>query len=189
MAPPKLRRNIFRLVLLLLILTLIFNFANPLKILYPMPFQEQIFASAAEFNVDPYFLAALTKTESSFQPEAVSPVGARGLMQIMPETGDWIAEQMHLEFYNQEMLFDPDINIRMGAWYVADLEREFAGNKIMVLAAYNGGRSNVAQWLKERRISGHLTDIDSIPFPETRNFVGKVMLDYNIYVWIYRGNS
>jgi len=151
-----------------------------------MPFQEQIFSCAAESGLDPYYLAAIIKTESGFEPNAVSPKDARGLMQIMPDTGDWIAEQMSLESYSQELLFDPATNISMGAWYITNLETEFDGNRIIALAAYNGGRGNVNQWLDEQIISRDLTDIKGIPFSETRNFVDRVLTNYKIYLWLYK---
>ena len=151
-----------------------------------MPYREQIISSAKEFGIEPNYLAAIIKTESSFNSRAVSSEDARGLMQIMPETGVWIAHQLNLELYHEEQLFDPAVNIRMGAWYITDLEHEFSGNKIIALAAYNGGRGNVNQWLREDKISADLTDIDSIPFPETRNFVNKVLKNYKIYTWLYK---
>ncbi len=162
-----------------------FNFTSILKLFYPMPYSDQVFKYAAGSDIDPYYLTAIIKTESSFKPDAVSPKDARGLMQIMPETGEWIANQMDLYPYHQDLLFDPETNIRMGAWYIANLEDEFAGNRIIALAAYNGGRGNVTKWLREHKISGDLSSIGAIPFPETRNFVSKVLLNYKVYTWLY----
>jgi len=79
--------------------------------------------------------------------------------------------------------------IRLGAWYLANLENEFAGNSVIVLAAYNGGRGNVHKWLEEDKISGSARDIEMIPFPETKNFVRKVLWNYRIYKWLYSDND
>ncbi|SFR13965.1 soluble lytic murein transglycosylase [Desulfoscipio geothermicus DSM 3669] len=179
------RLNKFRFIFLLLLVASVLNFTSIMKIFYPLPYRDMIFEYSAKASIDPFFMAAVIKAESSFDPDAVSPKDARGLMQIMPETGQWIAQQINLHPFHPDLLFDPETNIRLGAWYIANLEDEFAGNKIMVLAAYNGGRGNVRKWLKENKISGGIGDIDAIPFPETKHFVKKVLWNYKIYTWIY----
>jgi len=183
------RLNKFRFTLFIVILIVAFNFTNIMKLFYPLPYRDQVFKYAAQEDIDPYFLTAIMKTESSFEPNAVSPKDARGLMQIMPDTGEWIAQQINLYPFHPDLLFDPETNIRMGAWYIANLEEEFAGNPIIALAAYNGGRGNVTKWLLEDKISGNFSDIAAIPFPETRNFVGKVLLNYKVYNWLYQGQG
>ncbi len=185
MTAHKRRLNKFRFTLFILLIVVIFNFTNIMKLLYPMPYSDKILKYAAMAEVNPYFLTAIMRTESSFDPDAVSPKDARGLMQIMPDTGEWIAKQIYLNPYHPDLLFDPETNIRLGAWYIANLEDEFAGNRIMVLAAYNGGRGNVRKWLEEDKISGGISDIAVIPFPETKNFVRKVLWNYKVYTWLY----
>lgn len=179
------RFNFFRLLLLFLILTVIFNYGNILKQFYPMPYQNTIIQYSTEAGIDPYLLTAIMKTESNFNPNAVSPKGARGLMQIMPETGEWIARQSGAGSFHPDMLFEPDTCISMSAWYIADLQEEFGDSMVMVLAAYNGGRGNVRNWVNEEKMSGHSSDIDNIPFPETKNFVRKVLWNYRMYNWLY----
>ncbi|AGL01107.1 soluble lytic murein transglycosylase-like protein [Desulfoscipio gibsoniae DSM 7213] len=185
MTARRRRLNKFRLILFILVVAVLFNLISIIKLFYPMPYSDKIFKYAARADIDPYFLTAIMKTESSFDPDAVSPKDARGLMQIMPETGEWIAQQINLYPYHPDLLYDPETNIRLGAWYIANLEDEFAGNRIMVLAAYNGGRGNVRKWLQEDKISGGISDIAVIPFPETRNFVHKVLWNYKVYTWLY----
>ncbi len=185
MTTHRRRLNKFRFILFILVLVAFFNFSNIMKLFYPMPYSDIVLKYADECNVDPYFLTAIIKTESSFDHNAVSPKGARGLMQIMPDTGEWIAKQIDLYPYYPDLLFDPATNIRMGAWYIASLEDEFAGNQLIALAAYNGGRGNVTKWLQEHKISGNFSDITTVPFPETRNFVSKVLLNYKVYTWLY----
>lgn len=185
MTARRRRLNKFRFIVFLLMLVVAFNFTNLVELYYPLHYSDHIFKYASANDIDPYFLIAIMKTESGFNPNAISPKGARGLMQIMPETGEWIADQINLYHYHPDLLFDPATNIRMGAWYIADLQDEFAGNKIIALAAYNGGRGNVIKWLQDDKISGTLSDIRAIPFPETRNFVSKVLWHYRVYTWLY----
>lgn len=154
--------------------------------LYPNPYQELITASAARHQVDPYLVLALIRNESHFNPNAESVEGALGLMQIMPETGAWIAAQMEREFESKSLL-DPAVNIEMGCWYLANLNEEFASDPVVVMAAYNGGRSNVREWLDTQTWTGERHTLDQIPFPETRTYVGRVLRDEQIYRRLYQG--
>lgn len=155
-----------------------------LQRLYPYPYRDLIQAAATRHQVDPDLVLALMRNESHFNPAAKSIQGALGLMQIMPETGAWIATQMELD-YEPELLLDPAINIEMGCWYLANLNREFAADPVVVLAAYNGGRANVREWLDTRTWTGERHTIDQIPFPETRIYVGRVLRDHQIYRRLY----
>lgn len=155
--------------------------------LYPLKYAEHIVTFATEQQLDPYLVAAVIHVESRFRPDSLSSKGARGLMQIMPDTGRWVAEQMGLTSFEPDDLFDPVINIRIGTWYLADLHRAFQGNPTLVLAAYNGGRGNVRRWIAsyEAGSSEGPMPWSEIPFPETRSFVQKVMVTYWIYKLFY----
>lgn len=152
---------------------------------YPLDYREILFQRAAQHELDPYLVAALIRAESKFRPQATSPRGARGLMQIMPETGQWVAAQLKLP-YSPELLYDPDYNIRIGCWYLRSLQREFGGDIVLALAAYNAGHSNVRLWLKEKRWTGERSQLEQIPFPETRLYVAQVLRDFERYQRIYR---
>jgi len=152
--------------------------------LYPLEYREILFLRAAERGLDPYLVAAVIRAESRFRPRAISAQGARGLMQIMPETGKWVAEQMEIPF-DPELLYDPDYNIRLGCWYLSNLLNEFDGNRVLALAAYNGGRNNVKQWLAEERWTGEAHTLEQIPFGETRHYVAVVLRDHKRYQWLY----
>lgn len=169
---------------LLLVLLLVFGAGRAARAFYPVFYQEIIFHYAREYNLDPYLIAAIIKTESNFNPRAVSPKGALGLMQVMPKTGQWVAEEMGQAVFDPEQLFDPETNIRFGAWYLADLSREFQGDPVLVLAAYNGGRSNVKKWLAGEGRT-RIKNIDRVPFPETRQFIRKVLWNYKVYKFLY----
>jgi len=136
---------------------------------------------ARGFRLDPALVYALTRLESNFDPEAVSPVGARGLMQIMPVTAQYIAGNPLL---GERRLKDPAVNLDLGQRYVAHLARDdVAGNNLIrVLASYNAGPGNVARWDAQMNTQDDpLLYIESIPFEETRNFVKHVLA----YAWRY----
>ncbi len=173
-----------RILFLLLILFLVFNAGRIAKAFYPFLYRDIIFHYAREYNIDPYLIAAIIKTESNFNPRAVSPKGALGLMQVMPQTGKWAAEAIGQADFNPEQLFNPEVNIRIGTWYLADLYREFQGNLVLALAAYNGGRGNVRKWLLQEGWS-RLNNVDQVPFPETRQFIRKVIWNYKVYKSLY----
>jgi len=175
-----------RVLFLFFLIFIIFNFDSIARLFYPFPYREETFYYASIYHVDPFLLAAVMKTESNFNKGAVSERGARGLMQIMPETGMWIAGQIGEPAFNPEQLFDPGTNIKLGTWYIADLEKEFNGDTVLLLAAYNGGRGNVKEWLEKKSLSSGKSSIEQIPFPETRLFVQKVLLYHHIYSYLYR---
>lgn len=151
---------------------------------YPLEYRTILFARAQESGLNPYLVAAVIRAESRFRPDAISQQGARGLMQIMPDTGEWAAKQLGLP-YNVDLLYDPDYNVRLGCWYLASLQEEFAGDIVLALAAYNGGRGNVEKWLNERQWTGEHHTLEQIPFAETRQYVKKVLRDVKRYEWIY----
>lgn len=156
-----------------------------LRWLYPLDHAAAIAGAAERHGLDPLLVAAVIRVESRFRPDATSSVGARGLMQILPETGRWIAARMGLKPFHPDDLFRPEVNIEVGTWYLAHLRAEFGGNLVAALAAYNGGRNNVRAWLDAGRWDGTVSRAASIPFPETRHFVRAVMRDWRIYRWIY----
>ncbi|MGE5379933.1 MAG: lytic transglycosylase domain-containing protein [Methylocystaceae bacterium] len=157
-----------------------------LTALYPLPHRELVIAAAEKYNVDPYLVFAIIRVESKFNQQAKSKAGATGLMQIMPNTGEWIAAKMGIKPYNTQMLTEPDCNIPMGTWYLANLNHEFDQRLPLVIAAYNAGRGNVRQWLVGETWDGTLENVDNIPYGETRQYVINVIKNYQIYQAIYR---
>lgn len=153
-----------------------------MRYIYPLKYEQSIVNHAKEYDVDPYLVASVIKVESNFSPKVVSKQGAIGLMQIMPKTAIWAAQQMGIEDFQIEKLQNPDLNIKIGTWYLSSLLREFDNNTILALAAYNGGRGNVAKWLAQGRMQ---QNEDDIPFPETRNFVMRVKRSYKWYRRLY----
>ena len=106
-------------------------------------------------------------------------------MQIMPETAYWIAYKLDEDPPTISELHESDRNIKYGIWYLSELEDEFFGNDVLALAAYNAGRGNVWNWMEEGDWQKNFSDIDSIPFLETRNYVKKVLACRNKYQKLY----
>lgn len=154
---------------------------------YPLRYHESVMRHAERHMLDPLLVTAMMRVESAFNRYAISPKGARGLMQIMPDTARWAAERMGLDDFDLEQLYDPETNIAIGVWYLSTLREQFDGDTVLALAAYNGGRANVLRWLREEAWSGEVETISDIPFPETRGYVQKVLQTYEWYRRIYRG--
>jgi len=155
-----------------------------LERLYPLAYGSAVNQCAAEHGLDPYLVAAVIRAESRFRPEVTSPQGARGLMQIMPETGRWVAEQMGLAF-DAAYLYEPEYNIQVGCWYLATLLRQYAQDPVLALAAYNGGMTNVDNWLNDQQWTGERHTLEQIPFSETRHYVAVVLRDQQRYRFLY----
>lgn len=183
------KRRKFKLIRLLMAVLLIYmavlNLPNFIRFLYPLEHKEAIIKYGQLHNIDPPLIAALIKTESNFEAQAESRKGAKGLMQITPSTGEWIAQTIGMKSFDKNMLFDPEINIRLGSWYIEHLTDYYKGSFDLVFAAYNGGRGNVDKWLKDKNYSLDGKTLDKIPFLETENFVKRLKKNYMIYKRIY----
>lgn len=155
------------------------------RLLYPLPYRDLIFAAAARHGLDPLLVAAVVRVESRFHPGAVSSVGARGLMQVLPGTGEWVAGRIGLEPFRADLLYDPEVNLAIGTWYLAYLQDEFGGRLPAALAAYNAGRETVRRWLAAGEWDGEARTLGRVPYPETRRFVRLVLRDYRIYRFLY----
>jgi soluble lytic murein transglycosylase len=144
-----------------------------LRIIFPLAYSDLIHKHATARNLDPYLVASLVLQESTFHPTIRSPANAYGLMQIIPPTGRRLARSLGLQF-RQSMLTTPETNVRLGTTYFANLVRQFGGAHL-ALAGYNAGEHRVVRWLAERRGFEQDEFIDDIPFPETQNYVKKVL--------------
>ena len=153
--------------------------------LYPFPYREAVEQYAEHYHVDRDLAVAVMKNESKFQTEARSHRGAVGLMQLMPETAEWIADQLEDGSFRIDQLHDPETNIRYGIWYLATLEREFGGNDVLAVAAYNAGHGVVLGWMQEHHWGNDFSDINAIPYEETRAYVRKVLKDREKYRILY----
>lgn len=156
---------------------------NAIDANYPMLYRDLIETRAAEYNLNAAFVSSIIRNESSFRSDAVSSVGARGLMQLMPETAQWIAHKLNYTGYTFEMMFDPGSNITFGCWYLRYLSNLFGGDPVCVACAYHAGQGEIASWLSDPSISpdGTTLTVDLLPEGPTRQYAGRVTRDYGIY--------
>lgn len=152
---------------------------------YPLQYDYMVRQYSYENQVDPALVASVILVESKFDRQASSHRGAVGLMQIMPDTAAWIAEEMELPGYSPEQLGDVHLNIQMGTWYLAYLLKEYDGNKVLALAAYNAGRGTVDDWVQKYGWEKNFSEIEKIPFSETKNYVRIVLLNEKQYNHLY----
>jgi soluble lytic murein transglycosylase len=153
---------------------------------YPQGYWESIVTYAGKYKQDPYFIAAIIKEESQFRTDALSSAGARGLMQVMPATGDWVARQNKLSGFDHGKLFDSDTAIDIGTWYVGHLMKQFKNDPLLVAAAYNAGPDAVQGWITRNGYQGDRDYfVEMIPYAETRRYVKKVLRNYAEYKRIY----
>jgi len=154
-----------------------------LTVIFPIAYWDLIRRHSEANNLDPYFVAALVAQESTFVADVKSAANAYGLMQLLPSTAKMYARKLNLK-YSSRLLTDPDSNIRMGTAYLADKVKEF-GDLHLVLASYNAGERAVRRWQNER--PGMVTDefIDDIPYPETQNYVKKILGTTDDYRRLY----
>ncbi len=152
---------------------------------YRLDYPEEISAGADEFGLDPYLVAAMIHCESGNRAKAISPVGAVGLMQIMPDTGEWIAGKLDISGYEPEKLTEPAFNIRMGCWYLRFLLDRYEQDRPSALAAYNAGHGNVDKWKNDPAVSVE-GELKNIPFAETEQYLEKVQRAYEKYKTLYQ---
>ena len=171
-------------VLIFGLVSFAFAFAPSLlfKSMYPLRYEDEITASAATHGVDPYLVAAVIRSESSWDPEASSHQGACGLMQLMPETAqDMVAKGLvDGKRYSYENLEDPAINIEYGCAYLSYLLTYFNGVTDRAIAAYNAGMGNVDGWAKQDKLLHN-----AITFPETQAYLVRVNMAKARYQELY----
>lgn len=184
----SIRRAIIILFVFILLLFLAFQLDCFWRLIYPLKYEEIIRNCSREHDLDPYLVSAMIFVESKFIPRAVSHKGAMGLMQIMPETGMWIAEQLQYSNFEKDLLFNPEVNIQFGTWYLNNLIQEFGNYPVIVLAAYNAGRGNVKIWLKEEWDGIHQS-FENLPYEETREYVKQILTVYSHYKRLYNLNN
>lgn len=183
-------KRVFLFIILIGLIGLGFRYHRQAgRVFFPLPYRDTIIQNAREHRLDPAFVAAVIYVESKFDTNAISRRGAIGLMQLMPETGRWVAIQAGREEINETMLKYHDTNIFIGTWYLRYLLDQVDQNPVLALAAYNAGWKRVQEWLQTSVWNGQLDDLDQIPFPETRSYVLRVLKVYKIYRYLYPRES
>lgn len=154
---------------------------DDVELRFPMEYTEKIQQNAQLQQLDSTIIYALVRRESMFDPSAGSPVGALGLMQIMPGTGRQIAKEIHYPWKSKSVLLEPAVNLKFGAYYYKQMLDEFNGHFALAAAAYNAGPHNVNKWLKIDRDFAADIWIETIPYKETRAYVAAVLTYALIY--------
>jgi soluble lytic murein transglycosylase len=154
------------------------------EMFYPLGWRAEVAGAAQRAGIDPLLVSAVVREESSYNPLARSRVGARGLMQLMPETARPMARVRGLAFQEGELLDDPAANIELGSAYLGGLVRDF-GDARLAVAAYNAGPTRVREWWGARKSDDLEVWVEQIPYNETRNFVRRVMVGWEEYRRLY----
>ncbi len=158
------------------------------KWMYPVKFEAEIQQASKRYQVDPFLILAIIRTESNFDANQISKKGAVGLMQVMPQTADWVIRQAAFDPMAIEYLNQPKVNIDVGAWYLSFLLKQYRGDMVMAIAAYNAGPGNVNTWVKHQRWEGTRETIEDIPYGETRHYVQRVLYYQKRYQEIYQND-
>ncbi len=159
------------------------------RYLYPLAYWDTVRDESHRHEVDPYLVLAVMRQESLFQDDVVSFADARGLMQIIPPTGQRIARQMGVPDFTPEMLFNPKTNIAFGVWYLKKLMQRSDGDLVRVLSSYNAGESRADMWWRRHKHLELDERIESITFRETRGYVKRVLRNLENYRRLYPGTG
>ncbi len=157
---------------------------DELQVRFPIVYQDQVTKAAKQTSVNPLLIFAVARQESAFMPDAKSPAGAVGLMQLLPSTAKQTAQKNGMSFSPQDLI-QPDKNIALGSRYLDYLLGVFDGNRILAAAAYNAGPSRVRQWMNKEKSAQLPYDvwIETIPFRETRGYVQNILSFSVIYAY------
>ena len=160
------------------------NDPRVLRAIFPWPSRPTVQAEAAEFGVDPLLLVAIVRQESVFDPDALSPAGARGLAQLLPGTAALTARGLDVTFY-PDWITVPDLNLHLGAAHLEELLQRFDGRVEVAVAAYNAGALPAARWAARPGAADPDQFIELIPYHETRAYVRAVLRNRELYAALY----
>jgi soluble lytic murein transglycosylase len=160
--------------------------ARTFRLLYPVAHVDALMAEATEHGLDPSFVAALIRQESSFNPAATSPAGARGLAQVMPELGERLARELNYPVWDPVLLYQPDVSIQLGSFHLRELLARY-DHPAHILAAYNAGSPRVERWSKRIGVTDPEVFAEQISFVETRDYVRIIQRNEELYRALYGG--
>ncbi|MCD1258954.1 lytic transglycosylase domain-containing protein [Paenibacillus athensensis] len=180
------KKRIFALLLLVFVLILFMNSTFIGRKLYPIYYKQEIRQNATKYQIDPFLIAAIIRVETNYQYHLESKKGAIGIMQLMPDTAQWIVETANLGTYTHDDLHRVEVNIGLGAWYLNWLFNHYDGNMLYAIAAYNAGQGNVNKWKQSDTWDGTIEQVAQIPFGETRHYVQRVLYYYEKYRELYK---
>ncbi|HSC70328.1 MAG TPA: lytic transglycosylase domain-containing protein, partial [Candidatus Methylomirabilis sp.] len=153
--------------------------------LYPLGHFSQVRQQATQQGLDPYLVTAVIREESAFAPRALSRAGARGLMQLMPDTAEQVARRYKVALASPPPLESPEVNIQLGTMHLAELLKGNGGSLSLALASYNAGEQQVRRWTQRFGFTSEEEFIEDIPYSETRNYVKRILGSYERYTSLY----
>ena len=156
---------------------------SDLTLRFPLPHRKSIFAYADQYDLDPALIYGVIRQESAFMEDARSPVGALGLMQLMPQTGKQTARSLKIRYLGNQALLHSDQNIRLGSAYLNKLLKRYNGSPVLAAAAYNAGPHRVSRWLPTGKSMDASLWMERIPFKETRHYVRRVLAYATVFEW------
>lgn len=159
------------------------RYFDDLGIRFPTPFTNQVNKYSSKRSLEPAFVYGIIRRESAFNPQARSPVGARGLMQLMPATAKQVSRQLKIKDPTRQDLYTPSFNINLGSKYIGDMLKKFNGHRALASAAYNAGPHRVNAWLPENKELPADVWVDTIPFTETREYVRAILAYTAMFEW------
>ena len=173
------------LILTITIIGIIFGSKAVLKYMYPIKYESVVERTSKEYGVEKELIYAIIKCESGFDENAKSHAGACGLMQITPETFDWVGKY-HAK--NEDLkgadIHTPETNVKIGTLFISTLIKKYK-NEVLALCAYNAGMNAVDRWLRENREFKKSADTEHIPYPETKEYVRRVQRAKKMYKKLY----
>ncbi|MGE3318742.1 MAG: transglycosylase SLT domain-containing protein [Candidatus Berkiella sp.] len=157
------------------------DFKDDVMLRFPLAHKQDILSNATKHNLDPAWVFAIARQESAFFTDAISPAGARGLMQLMPSTAKMLAKKYDVRFDGDALLHTPVVNVQLGTVYLKNLKQRMHNNTILATASYNAGPGNIQRWLPTQNITDADIWIETIPYKETREYVKNVLAFTSIY--------
>ncbi|MED4599170.1 lytic transglycosylase domain-containing protein [Paenibacillus validus] len=179
------KKRVFAILLLTFLIFLFLSSSFIGRLLYPIHYEDDIRRNAFQYELDPFLIAAIIRVESNYKPDTESNKGAYGLMQLMPDTSNWIIEKAPFDTEYKKKLGTPAVSIELGSWYLHWMDKQFGGNMHAMIAGYNAGHGKVSRWLQEKAWDGTLQNANQIPYGETRHYIQRVMYYYNKYHKLY----
>lgn len=178
------KKVIISILIVILFFGLILGFFYGFRRLYPLEYKEAILEYSREFNLSPTLVASIINTESSFNRNAESKAGAKGLMQLKIETAKEIALKLNVENFQDGNIFDENLNIRFGCFYLRYLLDYYNGDLTLSLCSYNAGMGTVNEWISNEQYFEN-GNLKKIPYKETENYLVKVKNGEKIYRYLY----
>lgn len=179
---------LFAVVFVAIIIGVKFAYDTYINSSYPLKYEDEVSSASAEYNIPKELIYGVIKTESNFNPDAVSAADARGLMQLTQPTFEWLHTYYSDDDYdssNADLLFDPKINIKYGTLCLSVLLERYNNDLDTAICAYNAGLGNVDEWLTMSQYSADGKTLDSTPFGETNEYLKRVKNNRDKYAELY----